>query len=384
MLAATRSAPADRLLSRLRAYLLPGSSELPPAASRLGAKLRGDAAPASFRAQSRELFGRGPRGAPATEEHYAVRRSDPSFVVAEALASALLPPRGAVLDLGCGAGHLTASLGELALGRLVVALDELFPALLLARRFVAPHASLVCADAGAPLPFRDGAFAMVIGCDTRFDLPYLPLAAREMARVVSADAGVACLTHLPNGGVRHADAGSQPLLPGEYAEALAPLRVAFCDEREILAAALGSGRRTVGFSHDPARLDAAPDLVAVGGTGAPVTIAIEGPVLPVPVGPTVWNPLYHEQPVDAAEGMRVLGRSPFRYPSETEAGPFPGLLPETVRVPLTFQDPAASAEAAPDLLRTLLAERVVVTLPAGMVERSSVPPVAARGRRGSS
>ncbi len=376
--ATLRAAPgarADRLLGGLGAYLLGGAALSPLAAARMGAKLHGDSAPGSFRAQNRMLFGRGPRGAPSTAEGFALHRSDPTFVAAEGLAGRLLPREGAVLELACGVGHLAASLGELAEGRLVAGLDPLFPALLLARRFVSPHAALVCADAGTPLPFRDDSFGMVICAGAFLDLPFLPAAAREIARVLPARGGVACLTHLP--GLASAAPASSP---EDYVEALAPLAVSFADERELLASLVGAGRRAVPFAADPTELSAALRLVAVGGGAPPREIAIEGPVLPVAVGPIVWNPLYGKSSVDAAEGMRVLGRSSFRYASETEAGALPGLLPESVRLPLPLESPAYAALTAPDLLASLLAQRVALTLPAGMAEADD-PPAGGGGRR---
>ena len=368
VLAATHSTAADRLLGRLRAYLFRGPIIPPLAVARMSARLHSDRAPTSFGRQVHELFGRRPWGTPATAEYFRFRRSDPTFVAAEALSAALLPLRGALLDLACGAGHLAASLGELAAGRLVVGLDTLFPALLLARRFVSPDAALVCADAGSPLPFADGAFGMVVCSDAFFDLPHLPMAAREIARVLSATGGVACLPHLHNAEIPHEYSGRQPLTADDYAEVLAPLRGGFADERAILAAALAAGPRSAAFSRSPSALATAPDLAAVGGPGAPKAVEFRGPVLPVAVGPVVWNPLYERTGVDAAEGMSVLTRSPFRYTSESESGPFPGILPDSVRVPVTLEDPSAAGEAASDLLRELLAQRVALTLPAGMLD----------------
>jgi SAM-dependent methyltransferase/uncharacterized protein YbaR (Trm112 family) len=380
VLAATHSTAVDRFLGRVRAYLLRGPIVPPMAAARMAVRLSGERAAASFRSQDHELFGRKPWGMPETAEYFRLRRSDPTFVAAEAVVGALLPPAGAVLDLACGAGHLTASLGGLAEGRLVVGLDALFPALLLARRFVSPGAALVCADAGAPLPFADGAFGMVVCSDAYFDLPHLPMAAREMARVLARKTGVACLPHLHNDAVPHLYAGRQPLRPEEYAAVLAPLDARLADERELLDAALSTGRRSVAFAADPATLDAATDLVAAGGDGAPREIAFDGPVLPVTVGPVVLNPLYERREADGADGVSVRLRSSFRYTSESETGPFPGLLPERIRVPESLIEPSTDAVEATNDLRALLAQRVAVTLPAGMLERG-VPPTAHLGKR---
>ncbi len=367
-LAAAPSSAAGRLLGGLGAYLLRGSSLTPLAAARLGAKLYGDAAPPTFRAQNRALFGRGPRGEPTAADGFARQRSDPAFVAAEALAVALLPRKEPALDLACGVGHLSASLTEASDGSLVAGIDSAFPALLLARRFVAPQAALICADADMPLPFRDGAFGLVMCSGAFLGFPYLPMAAREIARVLSATGGVACLTHLPGRDAVVDGPAGLGLSPEDYPDALAPLAVSFAGESEVLATALGEGRSTVGLSAAPSELPASARLVAVGGDSAPRELTFEGPVPPVTVGPMVWNPLYEAPRVDAAEGLRVLARSPYRYPDEPASGTIPGLLPETVRLPLAFEDPGYVAETAPDLLASLLSQRVVLTLPAGMVE----------------
>ncbi len=98
--------------------------------------------------------------------------------------------RGAVLDVGCGLGHLLRDLGGRGTG-----LDASFANLHLARRFVVPEADLVCADASAGLPFPDGAMDAVVSVEAfTYVADRAPLA-REMRRVWNGRSGLV-LTHL--------------------------------------------------------------------------------------------------------------------------------------------------------------------------------------------
>ncbi|MET9293316.1 class I SAM-dependent methyltransferase [Streptomyces sp. NPDC003077] len=67
-----------------------------------------------------------------------------------------------VLDVGCGAGPLLASLRER--GALVTGVDSSAKMLELARRRLGDDAALYPADLAGPLPFADGAFDDVIVC----------------------------------------------------------------------------------------------------------------------------------------------------------------------------------------------------------------------------
>jgi len=114
-------------------------------------------------------------------DYFRYRFSDLSFLTT----AALLTPfhRGPVLDLGCGAGHMVLALFRRIPKSIVVGLDLNFTLLYLARRFVAPAALYVCADASARLPFRDGAFEASLCADTFKYLPDRWTAARELQRV---------------------------------------------------------------------------------------------------------------------------------------------------------------------------------------------------------
>lgn len=313
------------------------------------------------------LFGQAPWPVPETAAYFRYRRSDPSFVAAEALAAQLARDRRALLDTGCGAGHLLASLQTAAPQARCLGLDCLYPALWLARAYVAPRAALICVDAGAPLPLRDDAVDGLISLDAFFDFPSLPGAACEFRRVLDPG-GAALIAHLHNRLTAHRYTGRTPLAPLEYAEILAPLApLSFWREDELLSCALGV-RREPPRAVDPRELTDAPDVTVLG--GAPLALKPLEPV-PQPVGPVRLNPLYAQRP--SGGGVTLL-RGAHRYTSEREQGEHEALLPAEI---------SAAADREP-----LLRARVLLPLPPGMHPRGTlaVPPAGAeppaRPRRG--
>ena len=169
----------------------------PPPRTRAGAFLRrlfpGTArlARAAARRETRFIDLVARLGRASDLDYFRYRFSDPSYIAALAF---LAPLReGPVLDLCCGAGHVTRALSRKLPGAAVVGLDLNFALLYLARRFVAPEAILVCADAAGKLPFRDGAFAAAVCADGFYFLHDRLRAARELLRVAR---GPVLLPHL--------------------------------------------------------------------------------------------------------------------------------------------------------------------------------------------
>src|SRR5436190_3892440 len=114
-------------------------------------------------------------------DYFRYRFSDLSYLTTAALLTPL--SRGPVLDLGCGAGHMVHAIFRRIPKSIVVGLDLNFTLLYLARRFVAPTALYVCADASGRLPFRDGAFEASLCADTFKYLADRSTAASELLRV---------------------------------------------------------------------------------------------------------------------------------------------------------------------------------------------------------
>jgi SAM-dependent methyltransferase/uncharacterized protein YbaR (Trm112 family) len=93
------------------------------------------------------------------------------------------PRRGPVLDVACGAGHLTWALGA-ALGPdiPVIGVDGLFFALYVAKTRMAPDAELLCVDLES-LPFPDGSIGGVWASDVVHALSRKVQVRRELDRV---------------------------------------------------------------------------------------------------------------------------------------------------------------------------------------------------------
>jgi SAM-dependent methyltransferase len=124
-------------------------------------------------------------------DYFRYRFSDFSYLATAALLTPLT--RGPVLDLGCGAGHGLRAIFRRIPRSVAVGVDANFTLLTLAKRFLAPAALLVCADAAARLPFLDNAFEAALSADTFQYLPDGPATARELLRVTR---GPILLSHL--------------------------------------------------------------------------------------------------------------------------------------------------------------------------------------------
>lgn len=93
-----------------------------------------------------------------------------------------------VLDMGCGAGHLSYILSKHMQPENLVCVDENYTLLLLAKRFMARHANFVCLDANDPLPFQDGIFSSIVMMDSFHYIANRALLAGEISRMLSDNA----------------------------------------------------------------------------------------------------------------------------------------------------------------------------------------------------
>ena len=161
-------------------------------------------------------------------DYFRYRFSDLSYLSTAALLTPLA--QGPVLDLGCGAGHLAHALSKRIPRGLIVGLDLSFTLLYLAKRFVAPSALFVCADASAPLPFRDGAFEAALCSDTFNYLPDRAAAAHELLRTVR---GPLLLSRLADPSFQ-ARGGQPPLEPEAYLSMFAARSPRLHRDRDLL------------------------------------------------------------------------------------------------------------------------------------------------------
>jgi hypothetical protein len=117
---------------------------------------------------------------------------------------------------------------------MIVGLDLNFTLLYLARRFLAPSALFVCADASLRLPFRDGAFEAAVCSDTFVYIPDRASAARELLRTVR---GPLLVSRLADPSYQ-ARGGHPPLEPAAYLEMFAERGPRLHRDRDLLSAFL--------------------------------------------------------------------------------------------------------------------------------------------------
>ena len=265
--------------------------------------------------------------------YFAHRWSDPTFLSGLALAEAHWASPQRVFELACGAGHFLREFARVSPE--VSGADIVFAKLWLARRYVAPHARLLCFDAAAPWPLQSGSADLVFCHDAFYFLPDKPHVAAEMLRV---SAGRVLAGHAHNALVNTLSSGS-PMEPAGYAALFGtPL---LYDDAE-LTRALVEGRAPV-----PAMASALAGAEAVSmavGCGAPRPV-LGGLAMPPPGTALRRNPLYQPD--------TVVWPSP-RY--EQEYGPL-ATYPMTATGPLTGTAGDAGTEA-------LVRRRVLLDLPA--------------------
>ncbi|WP_242347082.1 methyltransferase domain-containing protein [Anaeromyxobacter terrae] len=128
------------------------------------------------------------RSAGAYDSRAEVQRAVQDRVLA--LLDAAAPGARRVLDVGAGTGALLSRLLATRPGLAAAAVD-LAPGMCRATRRAAPRAGVAAADAEA-LPFRDGAFDLVVTTSTLQWLPRVATALEEARRVL-APGGVLCV-----------------------------------------------------------------------------------------------------------------------------------------------------------------------------------------------
>lgn len=144
-----------------------------------------------------DLYYRHYSGHPAYAAYFTYRWGQPRHLAALSLAWLLAPSTRPLLDVACGAGHLSHYLSYERADRPVIGLDRSFFPLFVARNFIAPGAQFVCCPADRSLPFADAAFGGVLCSDAFHYFRHKKVAIGEFRRAM-VDDGVMVITRAGN------------------------------------------------------------------------------------------------------------------------------------------------------------------------------------------
>ena len=297
--------------------------------------------------------------------YFLYRFSDPTFVVAQAVVTAVagtvLADGGRAIDICGGSGHLTRSLLELSAAPPVLA-DLYYAKVWLARRFTAPGCEPVCCDGNAPLPFTRGAFRFAMCTDAFMYIWTKRQFVGEMERLIDSGAaaapGAVLIGHTHNARAWSPSHG-QPLSPEGYAALFETTTPHLFAESGLFDDLIERGGLDLGRRDPAAVLDADPALTVVASRNPGVFRRHPGRRRAEASGEFRLNPLYD------AEGQGDSVRLRLNFPDadyEQEYGACRRYLPEEVTVERALLQalPAASLPAG---LADLAARRVVLDLP---------------------
>lgn len=171
-------------------------------------------------------------GANSIGDYFLFRFGQPRHLAALSAVSTLRHEDGVVLDLACGAGHLTHYL-TYGLPRVrAVGVDREFFRLYVAKLRMAPSANFICMPADLSLPFRTGLFSGVVCSDAFHYFRHKGIAAKEIARVVATD-GAVILTRVGNSGVEPNE--GYELAPSGYLDLFPSLESTLRSEEQLLS-----------------------------------------------------------------------------------------------------------------------------------------------------
>jgi len=295
-------------------------------------------------------------------DYLVFRFGQPRRLMALALAALIDAPDKPVLDLGCGAGHITSTLVRRSGNQPVIGLDRNFFLLYIAKNWLAPGASYVCAEADASLPFRDNAFSAVFCSDAFHVFVNKAVCIREMKRL-TLERGAIILVGLANNLV---NPHPTTLSIDRYESLVADWPHRLIASGDILARYLRKEGPALAAPAPSKHLAADPWLSLVASRRTELFRDYgEFADWPHADGRLTLNPLYKIERHDAAGNVHL--RQVFlsdHYRQQNSERRFEQLLPETDCLPETVMEDLARGKRTPEL-EAFIEKWVVLGMPEG-------------------
>jgi uncharacterized protein YbaR (Trm112 family) len=297
--------------------------------------------------------------------YFLYRFSDPTYVVAQAVARAVgatvLGGRRRAIDICGGSGHVTRTLLDLSDVPPVLA-DLYFAKVWLARRFTAPGCEPVCCDGNAPMPFARGAFGFAMCTDAFMYIWTKRQFVGEMERLVvtggASKPGAVLIGHTHNERTWSPSHG-QPLSPEGYADLFETIEPRIFGEGNLFADLVSGGPLNLARRDDQATLDKSPALTIVASRHPGVFVPHPQAKPSDATGELRINPLYALEP--DGDGVRLR----LEFPNEEyadEYGACRQYLPETLSLERSVIDSLATGRVSGELIE-LVRRKVIVDLP---------------------
>jgi uncharacterized protein YbaR (Trm112 family) len=298
--------------------------------------------------------------------YFLYRFSDPTYVVAQAVAravgAAVLDGTRRAIDICGGSGHITRSLLELSSVPPVLA-DLYFAKVWLARRFTAPGCEPVCCDGNAPMPFARGAFGFAMCTDAFMYIWTKRQFAGEMERLIDGGVsdghpGALLIGHTHNERAWSPSHG-QPLSPEGYAALFETLEPRIFGEEGLFEDVVRGGPLDLSRRDSAETLERNPALTIIASRNPRVFAPHPLPQPAAAAGELRINPLYAVE----ADGERLRLR--LGFPSddyEQEYGACRRYLPEELSLNRSAVASLQAGLVAGELTE-LVRRKVIVDLP---------------------
>jgi uncharacterized protein YbaR (Trm112 family) len=297
--------------------------------------------------------------------YFLYRFSDPTYVVAQAVARAVgatvLGGRRRAIDICGGSGHVTRTLLDLSDVPPVLA-DLYFAKVWLARRFTAPGCEPVCCDGNAPMPFARGAFGFAMCTDAFMYIWTKRQFVGEMERLVetggASKPGAVLIGHTHNERTWSPSHG-QPLSPEGYADLFETIEPRIFGEGNLFADLVSGGPLNLARRDDHETLDKSPALTIIASRHPGVFVPHPQAKPSDATGELRINPLYALVP--DGDGVRLR----LEFPNEEyadEYGACRQYLPETLTLARSVIDSLATGRVSGELI-DLVRRKVIVDLP---------------------
>jgi hypothetical protein len=292
--------------------------------------------------------------------HFSYRFSDPTYIVAQAVARAVgatVLGAGGAIDICGGSGHDA----DAARSSDAAVLADRTSRVWLARRFTT-GCEPVCCDGNAPMPFARGAFGFAMCTDAFMYIWTKRQFVGEMERLVETSGaskpGAVLIGHTHNERTWSPSHG-QPLSPEGYADLFETIEPRIFGEGNLFADLVSGGPLNLARRDDQETLDKSPALTIIASRHPGVFVPHPQAKPSDATGELRINPLYALEP----DGDRVRLR--LEFPNEEYADEYGAgrqYRPETLTLEQSAIDSLATGRVSGELIE-LVRRKVIVDLP---------------------